>query len=244
MIKAVIFDLDNTLYSFDDGTKAGVEAFAKYCVEELGIDHDDAVKGWKDAMDEQRRQMTDFYPSVHNRSVRAQLFLRKRGISDIPHAAKLAEAYWNGLMDSMVPEEGIEELFSELKKNGLKIAVGTNMTAYVQNLKLERLGLGKYVDYLISSEEAMYEKPTKGFFEYLLQTVGVNADEAVFIGDSIEHDIDGAKTVNMPYAWYTGHAKDKDYERAEKEAVNNRIASYKDCIREDGSIKLGEIGVL
>lgn len=244
MIKAVIFDLDNTLYNFDKGTKAGAEAFAAYCEKELGIAHDEALSGWKEAYKEQIAAMTDFCPAVHNRLIRAQIFLKKRGIKEIPHATRLAEAYWKGLIDAMVPEDGVEELMAAIKKKGLKIAVGTNMTSYVQHLKIEKLGFDKYVDCLISSEEAMAEKPTKEFFEYVLKRLDINADEAVFIGDSITHDMDGAATVDMNRAWYTKYPKKDDFAKADEKGIKNRIASYRDCLAPDGSIKFGDIEIV
>ena len=168
MIKAVLFDLDNTLYNFNKSSKIGAECFAEYCVKEFGMTREEGISGWKDAMDEQWERMTDFCPAVHNRVIRAQMFLNKRGLKEIPHAARLAETYWKGLIDSMEAEDGIEELLAAIKKKGLTIAVGTNMTAYVQLLKIEKLGFGKYIDLLVSSEEAMAEKPTEGSREIIL----------------------------------------------------------------------------
>ena len=37
MIKAVIFDIDNTLYSYDDNHIYGMEALVAYCKEAFGI---------------------------------------------------------------------------------------------------------------------------------------------------------------------------------------------------------------
>mgnify|MGYP002860542585 CR=1 FL=1 len=241
MIKAVIFDLDNTLYNFDEGSRIGAEAFADYCVRELGLDREDAVSGWKEALDEQWKRMTDDCPAVHNRVIRAQYFLSKRAISEFPHAPRLAEAYWKGLMDTMLPEKGLIELLTALKSRKVKIAVGTNMTSYVQFLKIEKLGLENYIDCMISSEEAMAEKPTGEFFNYVMKKLGVKSEEAIFIGDSIKHDIEGAKGVGMRYAWYTAYASERDFARADSEGIVSRIASYADCLLHDGRICLGNV---
>ena len=47
---------------------------------------------------------------------------------------------------------------------GVRIGLGTDMTAYMQYEKLIRLGLMEYMDFIVSSEEAGTDKPGNAFF--------------------------------------------------------------------------------
>lgn len=49
MIKAVIFDLDNTLYSYDANHIYGMEALAGYCRETFGITEEETREYYRKA---------------------------------------------------------------------------------------------------------------------------------------------------------------------------------------------------
>jgi FMN phosphatase YigB (HAD superfamily) len=62
---------------------------------------------------------------------------------------------------------------------------------------VERSGLDALLDHWTSSEEAQSCKPHPRFFEVALEKARCSADEVLFVGDSPEHDINGAKAVGM-----------------------------------------------
>jgi putative hydrolase of the HAD superfamily len=47
------------------------------------------------------------------------------------------------------------------------------------------------------------EKPTPGFFENVLQTVGVAPNECAMVGDDYRIDIVGAKNAGMQTIWFS-----------------------------------------
>lgn len=54
---------------------------------------------------------------------------------------------------------------------------------------------------IFTSEDAKSYKPRKELFELALKTVGINADEAVHIGDSLSSDVGGAASVGINAVW-------------------------------------------
>lgn len=84
---------------------------------------------------------------------------------------------------------------------GLVIGIGTNMTAYVQYLKLEKLGLMPYVDFMVTSEEAGAEKPDRRLFDLCVGKAGCGAEECAFVGDSLRGDALGALEAGMRAFW-------------------------------------------
>ena len=123
--------------------------------------------------------------------------LEKNGCPLCPHVTAMASLYWTALLDAMVPSEGAAEVFAGLKARGLTIGIGTDMTAYVQFRKLEKLGLLPCVDFVVTSEESGAEKPEKALFELCRKKAGAEAQECLFVGDNPKKDVRGALAAGM-----------------------------------------------
>ena len=95
------------------------------------------------------------------------------------------------------------------------IGVITNGPAEVQRAKLDLLGLRDVVDFVIISEEFGVAKPDPAIFDEALRQAGVDAGEAVFIGDSAEFDMAGALARGIPAIWVNGQRL--PWERGEPE---------------------------
>ena len=65
----------------------------------------------------------------------------------------------------------------KLKERGIRIGIGTDMTAHIQYRRLEFLNLSPYIDFIVTSEEAGVEKPTPHLFELCVEKAGVPAGE-------------------------------------------------------------------
>jgi HAD superfamily hydrolase (TIGR01509 family) len=81
------------------------------------------------------------------------------------------------------------------------VGIITNGPAEVQRAKLDLLGLHDLVDFVIISEELGVAKPDAAIFDEALDRAGVDASEAVFIGDSAEFDMAGALARGIPTIW-------------------------------------------
>ena len=98
MIKAVIFDLDNTLYNFDAANEFGIRALAAYTEPVFGWDY----PKMKDLYEESREKLTERMGDVgsaHNRLLRFQNLLEEKKLPLHPHALEMAKAYWRGVLD-------------------------------------------------------------------------------------------------------------------------------------------------
>lgn len=192
MIKAVIFDIDNTLYSYDENHIYGMEALAVYCRDSFGITTDEMQACYRKA----GRIMTDRIgtdtAAIHSRMLRMQCMLELLEQPLFPHARNMYHAYWDTFIQHIQSNPGILEFMKELKKRKIRIGIGTDMTAYVQYRKLEAIGVTPYIDFIVTSEEAGVEKPTPHLFELCVEKAGVPAGECAFIGDNLTKDVKGA----------------------------------------------------
>ena len=114
-----------------------------------------------------------------------------------PHTLNLYHCYWDALLASAKPEPGLLEAMEALKAAGLTLGVGTDMTAYIQYKKLERLGAAPYIDFITTSEEVGAEKPNPRLFLECVRKAGVPAGECLFIGDSLAKDVRGAMDAGL-----------------------------------------------
>ncbi|WP_161883696.1 HAD family hydrolase [Deinococcus alpinitundrae] len=101
---------------------------------------------------------------------------------------------------------GAHELLRELRRRDLKLGVLTNGRTELQTAVVERLGLLPLIDDLLISEAAGVAKPDARFYGLALARLGVEAPEALFVGDSPTNDIVGPQAAGMRAAYLpTGH---------------------------------------
>lgn len=201
MIKAVIFDVDNTLYSYTKAHKKAFAELSEYAEKELGLSLEAFESLQKKAETELKEYMGDV-AAIHNRIIRYQNMLENRGLPLYPHALEMERIYWDTLIGAAEPSEGAQRAMKALKKQGIRIGIGTDMTARTQFRKLTGLGLLPYVDFLVSSEEAGAEKPSPRFFARCVKKAGCEKEACLFVGDSLKKDVLGAMDAGLQAVWY------------------------------------------
>ncbi|MBO6138158.1 MAG: HAD family hydrolase [Lachnospiraceae bacterium] len=217
MLKAVIFDIDNTFYSYDRANEKARAAIAAYAAENLGMTAEEFNADYNRVFDELMEYIGEKAAS-HNRLIRLKTILEQRSLPLHPHAMNLYNLYWDTVIDSAESYDGYLEALDYIRSKGLKIGIGTNMTARIQFLKLEKLKVLPYVDFFICSEEVGEEKPSRKLFERCVEKAGCRAEECLFIGDSLKHDIIPSLKLGMKALWFDpegagteGYESFKDY---------------------------------
>jgi putative hydrolase of the HAD superfamily len=196
-LKAILLDLDDTLYAYKPCHQAGYEACKalanmKYAVSNLDFD-----SAWKLGRDKVHHDLHGQGAS-HSRLLYAQKVSENFfGESNPVFALEMEDTYWSVFLETMVFKPGVEEFLIEAKAKGIKMCIVTDLTAQIQMQKWVKLDLGRYIDFLVSSEEAGIEKPGKYMFELALEKLGARADECIMIGDSEEKDIKGAEAMGI-----------------------------------------------
>jgi len=77
-----------------------------------------------------------------------------------------------------------------LKQRGLILGL-------ISNIYLGRAGLAPYLDFVVTAKEAGASKPEPPIFLLALERAGVNASEAVYVGDQYQTDVLGARGVGI-----------------------------------------------
>ena len=94
------------------------------------------------------------------------------------------------------PFEDAAPALAELRERGVRTAVVSNWDCSLREV-LDGAGLLPLVDEVIASAEAGAAKPAAAPFEAALQALGMEADEAVHVGDSPENDVAGARAAGI-----------------------------------------------
>lgn len=206
-IRAVLFDLDDTLYGdFATCDRLGLQAAGRYAEQAAGIPAAQAAE----AMHRGRLMLRDTSkdePESHDRVLFAKLGLESIGVNPVPYAEGMHAAYWTAVLDAMQRRDGVLELLTRLQQAGIPVGICTNMMADIQMRKLCRLGLAEVCGTLITSEEAGLDKPQAPIFHLAVKRLGVPAQDTLMVGDSFNHDVRGALAAGLQALWLNVHAQ-------------------------------------
>ena len=106
MIKAVIFDIDNTLYDYDKNHVYGMKALADYCESTFGKSEKEMRKCYKEAQKVMLGRIRTDTAAIHSRLLRTQIMLELRETPLYPHAIKIYHAYRETLIRQAQPSLG------------------------------------------------------------------------------------------------------------------------------------------
>jgi len=128
------------------------------------------------------------------------LTLQKLGVNvaqDSPIVADVIKAFSEEFKSRAYPDPESEKVLRQLNKT-YRIGLVSNFSVpECGHDLLEQYGLKKYLDAVVISGDVNRRKPSPDIFEIALKKLGVKAAETVFVGDSLNHDINGPQKAGM-----------------------------------------------
>ncbi len=196
-VRGILLDLDNTLYDYEPANKNGMSACFKVLSRRLNLSEKDLERMYGEARKEVKSSLGGTAAS-HSRLLYFQVLLEKHlGRTDIALTLRIEEIFWNNFFKKMNLKEGVKTFLSNSKKRGIKICLITDLTARIQMEKVKSLSVDKYLDFIVSSEEAGKDKPHEAIFSLALKKLKLRPKECLLIGDDLEKDISGAKAAGI-----------------------------------------------
>lgn len=204
MIKAVFFDIDDTLYDTSGFAKLARKAALNAMIDAgLPLSHDDAYKLLREIIKDKGSNY-DKHLNVLTKRVFGEEKPLLIAIGMITyHNVKFALLrLFPDTMSTLI----------HLKAQGYHLGVISNGLTIKQYEKLVRLGLHHFFDSVITSQEAGVEKPDSAIFEMAMNKMGCKAENSVMVGNSFKDDILGAVDAGMSAVYLTPGLKDSEKE--------------------------------
>jgi len=201
--KGVIFDLDNTIYSYEVCHNNALDAVILFLQNNYGISktyHE--IKDLYENISKKLKFELKSTASSHNKSI---YFKQLSELLKLHYSNTqiLNDLYWKVFFDHMVCFEGVQDFIAWNKNLGVQIGILTDYKTEHQIQKLEKLGIIDYVDVLVTSEEVGIEKPSCQMFQTILRKMKLSSDDVIMIGDDFNKDIKGALNMNILPYWFT-----------------------------------------
>jgi len=110
-------------------------------------------------------------------------------------SAYIFESWWDYAQVRLYPE--VRKVLQRLREKGLKLGVVTNALKSDADKLLPQFGLTNAFDIVVVIDSVGKMKPDKDMFLQALKKLNVKPHEALFIGDRIEEDYNGAKNTGI-----------------------------------------------
>ena len=188
----ILFDLDDTLCDYGGARTGRLRGALGSALAAAGIADADIEAIIAESI-EIHPHGSDHFPDL----------LARHGVSDTELAQEARRWYHSNRFLGLDLFTDARAVLREVRALDGVRAMGlvTNGPAEVQRAKISLLGLEAEVDFAVISGEVGVEKPDPAIFEIALERGGAPAGEAIYIGDSPEYDIEGARNAGIPSIW-------------------------------------------
>ena len=211
-IRAVFFDVDDTIFTFKCCSAASMQYAAGKQGLTLPLSIEAVFKEVNDRLWQELEQQRLSRTGLH--AVRWQTIFARLGIDGDP--AMFESDYCAVFAESHVQEPGAEDLIHALSEK-YPLYIATNSTVKQQSNRLKNAGLLRCFRKIFASEDVGAPKPQKPFFDACFTEMpGIHPEQAVLIGDSLTADITGAHAYGIHTIWYDRNGTGKDVPEADR----------------------------
>lgn len=205
-LKAVLFDLDDTLFDQTLTSRAALSRVREAHPEFSTCALEDLVARHYVVLEELHARVLAGEITIEEARVeRFTRLLAAAGAGATAAAERavvVAATYRRAYEASWQLVAGASALVDAVRQQGLAVVVVTNNSVAEQRLKLDRLGMTPRVDALVTSEEVGAAKPAPEIFRAALGAASARPSEAVMLGDSWAADIEGARAAGIRAVWF------------------------------------------
>ena len=200
-IKAVIFDFIGTLTNVKGySLEASKMKLYKAIVESgFNVSAEDFLKAYSEAHEKYRVIRYQKLVEVTN-AVWISEALNALGFKTSPEDSRIKTAvnvFFEDYLKSFELRPCVKPMLKQFSTE-YKLGLVSNFTyAPVIYAALRKLGINHFFNVILVSEAVGWRKPHAKIFEEALKRLGTRAKETVYVGDSPQEDIEGAKAVGM-----------------------------------------------
>jgi putative hydrolase of the HAD superfamily len=220
----VIFDLDQTLANTEDfnlshpiGDK-GQKKYAEWYVWDF-LKPQLKIISWsvfQEVYFQSRQEIKNHLENTaasHNRYLYIQRTLENLGLQFCPKLVyKATQKYWGYIIQNAELFPFVNIVLKRIKYAHMKIGVVSDLTADIQIRKLKKLNIAGFIDYLVTSEETLVDKPHPRPIRLLLEKMELEPKDVILVGNNPKSDIKGAENVGIRSFLFDFYDKYPDFE--------------------------------
>jgi putative hydrolase of the HAD superfamily len=189
MIKAVLFDLDQTLIDFmnmkAESCKSAIKAMIK-----TGLKINEKT-GYRKLMH------TYFKVGIESDIAFTKFLEEETGEADEKILKAGINAYLKTKPSLIKPYPHVLETLEYLKSLNLKLGIITDAPRTKATQRLEGMNILHFFDLIITFDDTAEKKPSEKPFKLAMKILNLNPEEIIFVGDSMTRDIKPAKKLGM-----------------------------------------------
>lgn len=206
--KAILFDLDDTLISFDGVSE---QAWEKCCCEFI---HAHSLSITMAVLLKELNKKRKWYwsdPERHKsgreniknaRREIVKLTLNTFGIFDDELIYELADNYSEYQNSLILLFPNTLNVLTELRRNGYRLGLITNGSSTGQREKINRFALNPYFEIILIDQEVGFSKPDIRIYKHALELLKLDPHDVWMVGDNLIWDIQSPKSLGIYTVWY------------------------------------------
>lgn len=189
MIKAVIFDLDNTLVDFWAFKTKSVDSAIKAMIK----------AGLKINKKKAMRIISRFYKrhGMEYKYIFQEMLEEAYGRVDWRILAHGLVAYRKTRGNLLSSYKGVKPTLKKLKQKGYKLAIISDAPRLKAWVRLASMGIAEMFDAVVTFDDTGKRKPHSLPFKLVLKKLEIKPKESVMVGDNAKRDITGARKAGM-----------------------------------------------
>ena len=202
MIKAVLIDIDDTIFDFEKCSKI---SFLK-TLEKFNLKFKEEDFSYFNKVNDilwTKQKLGEI--NIKEVFIKRDYLMVKYFNLDIEKGL-FNDLFVKFLYDEIEMVDGIEDLLLYLSDK-YKIFTASNGIYKMQENRLKKSNLDKYFDKIFVSDKIGFEKPDKKFFQKIMDLTKFSNDDLIMIGDSVKSDIIGAKNSKIKSIYFNKEDK-------------------------------------
>ncbi|GAA4085522.1 HAD family hydrolase [Actinomadura miaoliensis] len=197
-VEAVLFDLDGTLMDHEAAASQAV-------VRSLpGFDPEHLTRRWQELTEiTMNRYLAGELGFTEQRRLRITTLAGELGLGawDADRADAWMTEYQRHYRDAWRAYPDVRPALDELGRRALLLGVITNGDAAQQRAKVQRIGLGSHLPYVVASSEAGAAKPDPAIFRRACAGLGLAPHAVAYVGDRLHTDALAAASAGLHGVW-------------------------------------------
>ncbi len=211
--KALLLDVDNTLINTDDLYPTALHyVYLEHFKDLTDIVTFDEFKDVYKQVKQRNHSNLKATGASHSRTLYFKYLLQHFGLDyDLDLLLKMQADYWDYVLKHAKIYSGVIDFLSKAKNSFMRVAVVTDNRLEVQLQKIAYFRLDKYIDVVISSEEAGGDKPAQAIFLFALNEIDARRTQSLIVGNNSFSDILGGNITGIDTCQYLPGALPTQY---------------------------------